>query len=45
MNPRRGLVHRTKGDHGRQSATMKLFYLVLTALLVVSLGLLGAVAP
>jgi hypothetical protein len=45
VNPRGARGHRTRDDHGRQATTMRLFYLILTMLLVVSLGLLGAVTP
>jgi hypothetical protein len=43
VNPRRGGEHRT-GRLGRQR-TMRLFYAIITMLLVLSLGLLEAVTP
>jgi hypothetical protein len=44
LNPRRRSGHRTKGDAGKQE-TMRLVYLIITVLLVASLGLLEAVTP
>jgi hypothetical protein len=44
MNPRRRIGHQTRSECGERRA-MRLLYVIITVLLVASLGLLEAVTP